>query len=605
MLSRSGAIAATVAAWLVLQPAERATASDGDWLSNAFGHKDTVLTPPIKPPNAKGARLNAIEGQPGSGPEAGQPDKPKSLIGNHFAPTSSNRLQWKVTKLKWSSADEDAYGEFIRRIGDSTCKTTHECLTSPAANPAYHAMNPSGLQFFADCADLPFVLRAYFAWMNGLPFSFSTAMASHPRIGPGKAISSAFQVVGRYHIVPPGPDPRQVLTEVLRVSTLHFRVPASYQGQMLADHYPVDITRASVKAGTVIFDALGHVAIVYKVDDEGVIHYIDAHPDNSLTRSVFGSDIERSGPNSGAGFLRWRPQTLVGARKGKDGLLHGGLVMLARNEQLPDWSDAQYYGTASTRPSDWRKARFDVDGEEIDYYAYVRLRLAAKGYRFDPILEVRSRVRTLCEEVRQRADAVDAAVRAGLPGRPQPSRLPSNIYVTHGDWEAYATPSRDAQLKILFISLREDVERFIAMSARGSRHIRYDGADLRADLRQAYDEEAESCSITYSRTDGSTQRLAFGEVKSRLFLLSFDPHHCVERRWGATSPEELSTCPDGALKTAWYDAQQRLRNQTVRTIGDRMDFTLEDLHRLARESSDKVGDDEAPVIEIASLLQPR
>jgi len=371
---------------------------------------------------------------------------------------------------------------------------------------------------------------------------------------------------------------------------------------MLADHYPVDISRASVRAGTVIFDALGHVAIVYKVDDDGVVHYIDAHPDNSLTRGVFGSDIERSDPASGGGFLRWRPQTLVGARKGKNGSLHGGTLMLARNDQLPDWSDAQYYGTGRLRHSDWRKARFEVDGEEIDYYTYVRLRLAPNGYRFDPIMEVSRRVSTLCEELRQRVDAVDAAVRAGMPNRPQPARLPPNIYVTHGDWEAYATPSRDAQLKILFVRLREDVERLLAMHAATSRLISYSGADLRADLKQTYDNETSACTITYTRTDGSKRTLSFAEIKDRLFLMSFDPHHCVERRWGAVSPDELKTCPDGALKRAWYDAQQRLRNQTVRTIGDRMDFTLDDLRRQARESSDEVGEDDVPVIEVASLF---
>lgn len=414
-------------------------------------------------------------------------------------------------------------------------------------------------------------------------------------------MSQSFQVVGRYHIVPPGADPRQVFTKVLRVSTSHFRVPANYDGQMLPDHYPVAITRTSVKAGTVIFDALGHVAIVYKVDDDGVVHYIDAHPDGSLTRSVFGSDIERSGPDSGGGFLRWRPQKLVGAREGNDGRLNGGMLVLLSNEQLPDWSDAQYYGTSRPRPSDWRKARFDIEDEEVDYYFYVRLKLAMPGYRFDPIFEIRKRIGTLCDELQQRVDAVDAAVRAGLPWRPQPFRLPSNIYSTQGDWETYATPSRDAQLKTLFIGLREDVERFIAMSSRGSRLIRYEGDNLRADLRRAYDAASESCAITYTKTDGSLKTLSFNDVKNRLFSLSFDPHHCIERRWGASSAEELSTCPDGELKRAWYDAQQRLRNQTVRTIGDRMDFTLSDLRR-ASYASDHVGEDEPPVIEVSSLL---
>lgn len=603
--SYSTAIAAVMAGALSFGAFGPAAASEGDWINAVLAPKEPLANQRAGRPGAPSPGSKAGKRGSRTATEDGNPNKPTQLIGNHVAPPGSGRWQWVVSKDRWTATDEEAYAQFIRHIGESNCKTTHECLTSPVANPAYHATNPPGMQFFADCADLPFVLRAYFAWKNGLPFSFSTAVSTHTKLRSGKSISQAFQIIGRYHVVPPGPDPRLALNEVLRVSTAHFRVPTNYQGPMLPDHYPVDITRESVKAGTVIFDALGHIAIVYKVTDDGVIHYIDAHPDNSLTRSVFGSDIERAGPDTGAGFLRWRPQTLIGARKGQDGKLFGGMLMLARNEQLADWSDAQYFGSGPGRSSDWRAARYFFEGEELDYYGYVRLSLARKGYKFDPVAEVRMKVNTLCEELRQRVEAVNAAVRAGMPRRPQPPRLPSNIFVTSGDWEAYATPSRDAQLKLLFVALREDVQRFIAMHGAGSRHLEYNGSDLRADLRAAYDLEAGACSITYTRTDGSPQLLSFGELKKRLFLMSFDPHHCVERRWGATSAEELRTCPDDGLKQAWYEAQQRLRNQTVRTIGDRMNFTIEDLRRQARESSDEVGDDEPPVIEIASLLGAR
>ncbi len=600
--STAALVAVMAAACLVSLPIGGSAASEVEPFNNALAVDNSATG---KRPNralSKAAGPKTRDGRSTSIAGGAYLARRSSLVGNHVAPPGKGRWQWTVTKQEWTAADEEAYGAFLLRIGESNCKTTHECLTSPDSNPAYHATNPPGMTFFADCADLPFVLRAYFAWKNGLPFSFSTAMAIHPKTGSDRPGSYAFKVAGRYHVVPPSADPRQTLTEILRVSTAHFRVPLAYKGQMLPDHYPVEISRESVKAGTVIFDTLGHVNIVYKVTEDGLIHYIDANPDNALTRGVFGSDVERAGPDSGAGFLRWRPQSLVGASKGRDGRLHGGTLVLARNEQLPDWSDTQYFGTGEGRSSEWQQARFFLDGEELDYYAYVRLRLAPPGYRFNPVAEVRQRVRTLCDELHQRVDAVNAAVRAGIPRRPQPQRLPQNIYVTQGDWEAYATPSRDARLKLLFVGLREDVKRFISMHAAGGKHLDYRGADLREDLKAAYASEAEACNITYTRSDGSPQSLSFNEVKQRLFLMSFDPHHCVERRWGATSPDELKTCQDDALKRDWYNAQQRLRNQTVRTVGDRMNFTLEDLRRQARESSDEVGEDEPPVIEVATLL---
>ena len=100
------------------------------------------------------------------------------------------------------------------------------------------------------------------------------------------------------------------------------------------------------------------------------------------------------------------------------------------------------------------------------------------------------------------------------------------------------------------------------------------------------------------RSDGSEKRLSFAEVERRLFALSFDPHHCVERRWGAQDPEELATCSDAADKRAWYEAEQRLRNQPDRTYDVRMGFTLADLKRGVAGS----GIDQPPDIDVPALL---
>ena len=76
---------------------------------------------------------------------------------------------------------------------------------------------------------------------------------------------------------------------------------------------------------------------------------------------------------------------------------------------------------------------------------------------------------------------------------------------------------------------------------------------------------------------GTPVPLSYEEIRKRLFLLSFDPYHCIERRWGASQPAELSTCRDDTTKAAWYAAQQGYRNQIDRTYDARMDFTLAEL----------------------------
>jgi len=207
-------------------------------------------------------------------------------------------------------------------------------------------------------------------------------------------------------------------------------------------------------------------------------------------------------------------------------------------------------------------------------------------------------VRVLCEDLRYRVHAVDAAIAARMHLRQQPNRLPDNIYGTSGDWEVHSTPSRDARLKTAFKELRDEVARFLELAAAGSDHITYGGSDLRRDLLDVYTREASACTIAYVRTDGTSKQLSFADVTRRLHLLSFDPHHCIERRWGANSKEEVSSCPDGGDKAEWYAAEQRLRNQIERIYHVRMDFSLADLRRKAPGS----GVDDPPDVDVLKLL---
>ena len=509
-------------------------------------------------------------------------------------PPSNGPWRWRITRAAWTAADEQGFEEFIAGIGASDCATVNACLTSPTANPRFHNRHPPRMTFAADCADLPFVLRAYYAWQTGLPFSFPVRAAPHPRTGGHKSALLGRQTAERHDIVGPGPDPRLVFPAIgAFVSSEHFRAPPAYAGRLPNDHYPVRISRESIRPGTVIFDPDGHVAVVWRVTDDGRVLYLDAHPDNSLTRGTFNREFDRAEPPMGAGFKRWRPQRLVGARPAPDGTLAGGRVVLAGDGELADWSDEQFFGNATPRPADWSDGRFTLAGQQMEFHEYVRLRLAHPGFKYDPLAEVRGMLRQLCRDLQYRRDAVDLAIRAGIDRRPQPDRLPRNIYATSGDWEVYSTPSRDARIKTAFEELRDEIERFLGLAARGSGILDYAGRDLRQDLLDLYREEAAACSITYQRSDGSAVTLGFEEVKRRLFALSFDPHHCVERRWGASEAVELATCADDDGKVAWYRAQARLRNQLVRTYGEAMGWGLAELQRPDLD----IGVEEAPDID--------
>ena len=208
-------------------------------------------------------------------------------------------------------------------------------------------------------------------------------------------------------------------------------------------------------------------------------------------------------------------------------------------------------------------------------------------------------VRTLCEDLKYRVDAVDVAIKAGIHKRPQPDQLPNNIYGTDGDWETYSTPSRDARLKTAFKELRDEVGPLPGAGCRGQqpaglRRRRHSPRHPRRPIcRRRAPAPSPMPGATAARSSST-----FAEVARRLFALSFDPHHCAERRWGAQDAEELATCPDGADKRAWYDAEQRLRNQPDRTYDVRMGFSLADLRKAVPGS----GIDAPPGIDVLALL---
>ena len=464
---------------------------------------------------------------------------------------------YQIRAAGWSPADERGFGEFITAIGRSGCRSVDACLNSPA-NP-FRASNPRGFVFRADCADLPYVLRFYYAWKRGLPFSWVSDVSPNGRARDIRYTAGGNRVAAR-RTLRPGADALRVLQDLRdSVSSATYRLHPDMED---GDFYSPALGPRAIHPGTVIYDPNGHLALVFAIEADGRIRYIDSHPDNSLTRGFYDLRFVRASPGMGAGFKNWRP-----VRNGR----------LARNSEIADFSTAQYFGTGP-RPadSDWKSGRFVLNGQGLDYYDYLRASLSGGKLEFDPVQEVADMVKSNCDDLHYRADAVVAGLEAGLQNRTPPDRLPPNIYGTEGSWEDFSTPSRDARLKVAFQNLRGEAQRFVEMGRAGDARLLYRGRDLVGDMLAAYDGAARACRIDYVNSDGRTISLDYETARQRLFAMSFDPYQCVERRWGA-SGGELASCRDGGSKRAWYEAEQRLRNQTDRTYEARMDFSLDDL----------------------------
>lgn len=486
------------------------------------------------------------------------------VIAVFSSPLLASQENWVVTQT-WSSSAEQKFREFIEIIGDSNCNSLNACLTSSSANPFYIKSTPilANKPYLADCADLPFALRMYFAWMEELPFDYVN------KVSPAQPNLETSQDI-RYTKYGNKPDSyRSIQTgktyngydEMIRlnnsISTAMYRM----HYDAISDFFPPAIDPSLIRPGTVVYDPAGHAAIIYKIEDDGRIKMMDAHPDQSITRITFDKKFVRSRPAHGAGFKNWRPELNTNP-----------------TASLPGFSTEEY------------NPIFDFNGKPVDYYDYVRIHMAGGHLKFNPINELQNSLLEICSNINDRTSAVNAAIQQKIDQKPHPLKLPENIYGTSGEWEDYSTPSRDARLKVAFVSLHESILRYIQSYQAHDSNIEYTPSPspstsacsttdtscfLIANLIDTYQETVADprCQFTYTNSNGSLQNLDYHQIMQRLFKLSFDPYDCIELRWGAEG-NELSTCQNDTIKMSWYAAEQRLRNQTERTYDAKMDFDV-------------------------------
>lgn len=470
---------------------------------------------------------------------------------------------WRLVHDHWSAADEAGFARFVQALGESNCSSSQSCLRDPA-NP-FRGSDQKFLDIDTDCAKWPYLLRAYYAWKKGLPFSYVDGIAGS---GDERHSRDGNRPVSRRDFIDHGEGingPAAVREVIDTVSSATYRSDAARDGRVLSDFYAPAITPGSIRPGTVIYDTNAHVGIVYKIDADGRIYYMDAHPDFTITRSVYGAQFGQSPAKLGGGLKNWRPQQLVGAHNDGKGHLLGGHIVLAGNDQIADYSLVQYLGTEPNAKT--KKARFIYDGEEMGLYAYVRTAMSGGKTHYNPLHELKLGLRSLCTDLKDRVGAVDGAISKGIQNEAHPSRLPENIYDAGEDgwWESYATPARDARLRAAFIDLYRQMNGIIGMWVKRDPRIVYDGDDLRADLLAVYDRESQSCDLTYLNTQKRPVKMSLADMPARIYAISFDPYDCIELRWGAAG-EEAKTCSNGERKGRWYRAEQRFRSDVNRQV---------------------------------------
>ncbi len=501
------------------------------------------------------------------------------VLASHAIAAESPPTPWTVTRTTWTYQDENNYSAFVQAIGESKCKTVNDCIRS-TANP-YRYSDPPSAFFWSDCADWPYFLRAYYAWKNGLPFAYTSSVGMMPSEEPKEddRTSAEGNFPKSRASMNSGRKTVDFLKEIdkmqNRISSAMLRIPPSYDGSILSDFYSPEIRPVSIRPGTVIYDANGHVYVIYRVEKDGRMLTFDAHPDFSVTHGIFGIKNARSRPNQSAGFKNFRPMRSF-----------NGEVETMPNAGIKDFSLIQYFGT-NLNFTDWKKGAFTLRGRSFDYHEYVRSAMATS--KVNPVQEFEASLKELCEDLTERRASVDEATKAGIHLKPHPTSIPKNIFNSEGDWETYSTPSRDIRLRVTFLSLQKTITaRYSQYLNRDMSEIQYDGQNLKRELLLTFHNTNLNCPVSYKNSAGKNMNLSFELAINRLYKLSFDPFDCPERRWGAVSAQEQSTCVDDSNKTAWYSGEQRIRNFLQRDWIAPQDITLSTLNTVGTSDADKI-----------------
>ncbi|HEY8949288.1 MAG TPA: hypothetical protein VIM56_10430 [Rhizomicrobium sp.] len=280
-----------------------------------------------------------------------------------------------------------------------------------AANP-YRDTDPASFVFHADCAKWVYMLRAYYASKNGLPFSYVNRISSEgddPRFS-----TTSNSAIERRDIVNTGTaiDAVPVLKRLHdEVSSATYRMDPAHEAPLEQDFYSPKIAPGAIRAGTAIYDTNGHVMLVYNVTEDGSILYMDANPDQSVSRGIYGPQVPQSRIALGGGFKNFRPLKLEGAQQLADGTYVGGHVVLAANDAIPDFSLEQYRGNAN---DDGSQPQFRYNNAALNLYQYARASMSRGGFAYNPVYELQVSMNALCADAIGKTRGSDARIEAGI-----------------------------------------------------------------------------------------------------------------------------------------------------------------------------------------------
>ncbi len=408
---------------------------------------------------------------------------------------------WKTTR-GWDSGMETIYSAWVNALfqgcgEQDSWSALHEVTQNKDRNFLYNYLSmgeddPEGkirVIMEPDCADNPFYLRAYFAWKLGLPFGYHVCdrgwVGRSPRTGQWITNETSTSKI----------NPVLAFNSFLRriMDGVHSGTARTALDNENSDYYPVSLEREALRPGTIYADPYGHTLILVSwapqtKDHPGLLLAVDAQPDNTIAIKRFwkGNFLFNTSEVIGEpGFKAFRPISI-----------ENGKLYMMQNEALT--------ASAGFAPFSLQQRKMKSD---VFYPAMERL---INPEPLDPEDALTDLIQALHEQLLVRVKSV-ANGEAYLQSHPGTViSMPSNangIFQAGGQWEDFSTPNRDLRLLIAMDAVLGFPDRVAGSPEDFNISKSISPEDIRKKLQSLLDDKVSGLTISYTRSDGSSQEL--------------------------------------------------------------------------------------------------
>jgi hypothetical protein len=481
---------------------------------------------------------------------------------------SASASVWK-TEHSWDPAFEAIYSAWINALFQNanegaSWKALNEITENRDNNFLYdhlslnedNASGKSKVLMEPDCADNPFYLRAYFSWKLGLPFGYHESDRGYL----GKAPKTGRWVTNEMAVSRPNPTLKFNAYARMVMNGVHSGTARTAFTDESADYYPVPLNHEALRPGVVFADPYGHTLILVRTipqtsDRPGVLLAVDAQPDKTVAikrfwRGNFLFNTNEKEVIGEPGFKAFRPITL------NDGKFH-----MMKSSEI----------NANTKLIPFSLQQKGMESNKF----YQLMERVINPKPLDPEMAMLDLINALNEQLNVRVNSVSNGEDYMKAHQGTVVPMPggtSGVFQAGGQWEDFSTPNRDLRLLIAMDAVQDFPDKIVRSPDDFKLPMLQSPEKVRENLVVLLEKKVNELTITYTRSNGSSQTLTIAEILKRkeAFEMAYNPNDGPEIRWGAPEgSDERSTCkrhvPAGQLEKmqkvrVWF--QKRLHPPT-------------------------------------------